>query len=142
LPPAYGRVRQVDRPPSAWVLKGGPAPGAACPSVGHGLLEVVAEHLLDLWCRAGRRAVEPVREPLVQPGPIRAGDALIRRHPDQGVTEPEGVRACALEEAPLLHRLEVALQERTRLGGEEPGHGIRVELETHDRRGPEQVALA
>ena len=38
----------------------------------------------------------------VTAGPDLASDALIGRHPDQGVTEPEGVGTGALDEAPLL----------------------------------------
>lgn len=77
----------------------GSTAGPACSTVVDGLFKVMSERLVELRRGVRRRAAEPLREALLQRGPTLTGNALIRRHPDEGVTEPEGDRARVLDES-------------------------------------------
>ena len=62
----------------------------ARPLVLDGLLEVVADELVELGRRVRALGLEPVPEPLVQVGAVLAGHALVGGQLDQRVQEPEG----------------------------------------------------
>src|SRR5437870_8747160 len=102
-----------------------------------GLLEVVTKDLGELRQLIRQVVPEPFGEPFVQTRPIFASHALIRSKPDQRVTEAEFVSAGALDQALALQRIEMALDERTRVVRKERTHRFLPQVHADDGCGAE-----
>src|SRR5207245_5170437 len=90
----------------------------------------------------GRLSLQPFGEPFVETSTVLAGHAVIRGEPDQDVTEPEPVRAGALDQSPALQSVQVALDERTCIIGKKRPYRVRLHVHAGDRCAAEHVALA
>src|SRR5438067_12514669 len=107
-----------------------------------GLLEVVTKDLGELGQLIGEVVLEPFGEPFVQARPIFASHALIRSKPNQRVTEAESVSAGALDQALTLQRIEMALDERTRVVRKQRTHRVLPQVHGDNGGEAEHVALA
>jgi hypothetical protein len=67
---------------------------------------------------------------------------LVRRHLDQRVREPKGVGTDTLDQPLPFKRLEVSVQERARLGGEERLHDADFDIDPGNRGHAQHVSLA
>ena len=103
-----------------------------------GLLEVVAQDLLELGEAVGRPALQPAGEPLVHLGASLLGGAGVGGVADQDVAEPERVLAdepgpVGADQFPADQSLEVASDAGLLGLGRELGHGAPPEHLSHHR---------
>jgi hypothetical protein len=112
-----------------------------CATLLNRLLQVVADHLVGLGREADWILLQPIRVPLVQAGAVLSRHGLIRRRPDEHVTELEAARSGAGNELLALEGLDVSLHERNRVLGKQRSQGLAITLLADDRRASQQVPL-
>ena len=78
----------------------------------------------------------------MQPGAVFPGHALVGGELDQHMAEPEAGPGAASDQLPPLERLEVPLDERVCVLGEQGRQGVAAEVGSNDRRAAQDVALA